>query len=70
MSVTIVKVVFFAYIGRLYLLIRIEYHVTNGFDLPGKIIITFSGDISMPRFPREKIMPSASCRISSKWVKP
>jgi hypothetical protein len=24
----------------------------------------------MPKFPRERIIPSASCRISSKWVNP
>lgn len=31
---------------------------------------TFSGGRSMPRFPRERMTPSASCRISSKWAKP
>jgi hypothetical protein len=24
----------------------------------------------MPKFPRERIIPSASCRISSKWINP
>lgn len=24
----------------------------------------------MPKFPLERIIPSASCRISSKWFKP
>jgi len=31
---------------------------------------TFSGGRSIPNVPRDSIMPSASSRISSKWVNP
>lgn len=33
-------------------------------------VLTFSGGRSIPKFPRDIMMPSASWRISSKWFRP
>lgn len=42
----------------------------SSFNYQENSIQTFSGGRSIPKFPRERMMPSASRRISSKWVNP
>lgn len=48
--------------------VEVKHMIKDAFTLMAAR--TFSWDISVPRFPREKMMSSASCRISSKWVNP